>query len=387
MAIDQYCLTTVVRAMPNTNLLRSRKAVTLVLHTDRRLLFISLASFVGIAIVLSFVFSYFEAFEKFYAFSRRREYANLDDVLMALVATMIGWSSALIVLVYTLGQRLEKTVEEKLDAERQLAHGHQLIALGTMLGGIAHSINNQLQPIITLTEMVKSDLPADSEQREDLDRVQRSARAAANMVSQLKAFARHDAGFIEHCQVGPAVQKAVELAQTVVPSTVQFSTDIQPIEREVEVSCVGLEIVLVNLINNAIDAIDGQQGHIHITLRTCDPPAHRLVGAKIVSDQTAWVLLSVEDSGKGMTDEEQRRMFQPFYTTKVVGKGTGLGLSETYGLVHKAGGAFDVTTALGRGTVVTVYLPLKTLSDGPVSPLEANSPSSNAITKDLKENA
>lgn len=115
--------------MPNTNLLRSRKAVTLVLHTDRRLLLLAFASFVGIAIVLSFVFLYFDAFELFYVFSRQHEDSNIDDVLMAVVATMIGWSSALIVLVYTLGQRLEKTVEEKLDAERQLAHGHQLIAL------------------------------------------------------------------------------------------------------------------------------------------------------------------------------------------------------------------------------------------------------------------
>ena len=373
--------------MPHTNLLRSRKAITLLAQLDRRLLLTSVAAFVGIAVVMSCVFMYFDAFEALYDYSRQHEGWNLDEVVMAVVATMVGWSSALIVLVYTLGQRLEKTVEEKLDAERQLAHGHQLIALGTMLGGIAHSINNQLAPIIMLTEMVKSELPADSEHLEDLDRVLHSARSAADMVIQLKAFARQDAGFTERCQVGPAVQKAIRLARTVVPSTVQFTADVQPIQDEVAVSGVGLEIVLVNLINNAVDAIEGLQGHIHVSLRTCDPPAHRLVGAQVVPENSAWVLLSVEDSGKGMTDEEQRRMFQPFFTSKVVGKGTGLGLSETYGLVQKAGGVFDVTTALGRGTQVTVYWPLKAASVEAVSPPDMESPSQVAATGDAKEKA
>ncbi|MBY0465840.1 MAG: hypothetical protein K2W33_12950, partial [Burkholderiales bacterium] len=121
--------------------------------------------------------------------------------------------------------------------------------------------------------------------------------------------------------------------------------------------------------------------------RTCDPPVHRLVGAEAVPERSDWALLSVEDSGKGMTDEEQRRMFQPFFTTKVVGKGTGLGLSETYGLVQKAGGAFDVTTALGRGTLVTVYWPLQAACDGPVSPPDARSPNRAAATADAKEQA
>ena len=373
--------------MPHAHLLRPRKAITLLAQLDRRLLLISAAAFLGIAVVMSAVFTYFDAFEVFYDFSRQHEHWNLDEVLMAVVATMVGWSSALIVLLYTLSQRLEKTVEEKLEAERQLVHGHQLIALGTMLGGIAHSINNQLAPIITLTEMLKSESRADSEQWEDLDRVLHSARSAADMVSQLKAFARHDAGFIEHCQVGPAVEKALRLARTVVPSTVQVTSDIQPIQREIEVSVVGLEIVLVNLINNAVDAIEGLQGHIHVSLRTCDPPSHRLVGAQDIPDRDAWVLLSVEDSGKGMTDEEQRRMFQPFFTSTVGGRGTGLGLSETYGLVHKAGGVFDVTTALGRGTQVTVYWPLKSAGDGTVPPTDVGSPIKAASTVDAKEKA
>ena len=380
-------LNTPTAPMPHTHLLRPRKAITLLAQLDRRLLLISVAVFVGIAVVMSVVFTFFDAFEVFYNFSRQHEYWNLDEVLMAVVATMVGWSSALIVLVYTLGQRLEKTVEEKLEAERQLAHGHQLIALGTMLGGIAHTINNQLAPIITLTEMLKSELPADLELRDDLDRVLHSARSAADMVNQLKVVSRHDAGFVERCQVGPAVEKAIRLARTVVPSTVQVTADIQPIQREVAVSGVGMEIVLVNLMNNAVDAIEGLQGHIHVTLRTCDPPTHRLVGAQVIPDHDAWVLLSVEDSGKGMTEEEQRRMFQPFFTSKVVGKGTGLGLSETYGLVQKAGGVFDVTTALGRGTLVTVYWPIKSAGDGTVAPTDVGSSSKAASTVDAKEKA
>lgn len=335
---------------------------------DKRLLWIMAAIFVGIAAIMFIAFMYFDAFEVLYALTRKQAHWNLDELVVAAIATMIGGSTALIMLVYTLAQRLVKSVEEKLDVERQLAHGHQLIALGTMLGGIAHSVNNQLAPIITLTDMVKSALPAQSDLRQDLDKVLASARSAADMVNQLKAFARQDAGFIEHCKIAIATWKAIRLAQTVLPTTIELVTDIQPIEQEVALSGVALEIVLLNLVNNAVDAIEGQQGHISIWLHRCDPPKNRLLGAPVVRDDVDWVHLSVEDSGKGMTDEEQQRMFQPFYTSKVVDKGTGLGLSETYGLVRKAGGTFDVTTALGRGTLVTVYLPLQPTLNRPGTP-------------------
>jgi len=88
--------------MPHTNLLRSRKAITLLAQLDRRLLLTSVVAFVGIAVVMSCVFMYFDAFEAFYDYSRQHEGWNLDEVVMAVVATMVGWSSALTVLVYTL---------------------------------------------------------------------------------------------------------------------------------------------------------------------------------------------------------------------------------------------------------------------------------------------
>jgi signal transduction histidine kinase len=315
---------------------------------------------VGGTLGLSLLFIEVQAFETLHEFSRAHEEWELDEILLSLVALFISLSlSALIASIY-LSQKLWKLADERLRVERQMAQIRKLQSMGTLLGGVAHSINNHLLPIETLSSLVREELPEESEEAQDLGRVIEAAKGARDMLRQVLNFTHQErhAG-ARYCSIGPTLEASLKLAATAIPSAIRLTHEVPPLNDRIAVSPVDLEVILLNLVSNSVDAIAGATGTIDVTLRLCEIPA------AAAANNTHWVSLTVSDTGQGMTEEQKEHMFDPFFTSKPVGQGTGLGMSETFGIVTRAGGTLEVASLPGKGTKIALFFPVR---HGPSSP-------------------
>ncbi|MDH5749156.1 MAG: ATP-binding protein [Rhodospirillales bacterium] len=314
--------------------------------------------FAILAAALSIYFIEIEAFESFYKFSREHEDWQLDEYILVLFSVLLSVSFATLFATIILARRLLKEVRIQIDVERSLAQSRKLQSMGTLLAGVAHSVNNHLQPVLSLTRLVQSELPKSSDEAQHLDKVLQAAGGAASILKSVLSFSHHAHSDISgRSKIGNTIAVALDIAAAAIPSSVIFTQNIEPLQDTVTISEIDLEISLLNMITNAVDALEGKPGQINVSLNKLESvPATVLHQGKMLS--APLVCLKVSDNGKGMSEDEQIRIFDPFYTTKDVGKGTGLGLSETHGIIAKAGGVINVTSAPGEGTEIAVYVPI-----------------------------
>jgi len=306
---------------------------------------------ISLFIVLSSIFISIDAFETLHTFSRAHEDWELDELILVAVSMIVAISISTLVATIVLGRRLIKNTQERFKVEQQLYQSRKLQSMGNLLGGISHSINNYLLPIITLSRMVKNDLPKDSEEAQDLERVINAANSAKDMLRKVLNFTRQkNMNHKDKCIIGITVKVAVELASTACPSSIQLNTDISDIKETAPISQVNLEIIILNLITNAIDAIENSNGNIYISLYKLESLNSPL--------NCSSICIKIKDNGQGLNEEQKMRIFDPFYTTKKPGKGTGLGLSETYGIISVAKGIIEVDSTEGEFTEFSIYLPI-----------------------------
>lgn len=231
---------------------------------------------------------------------------------------------------------------KRRDLEAQLHHSQKLEALGTLAGGITHDLNNTLVPIVALSKAMARRLPEGSRDRASIDLIIQAADRARDLVGRILTFSRKQS--VEHKPVdlGEIVAQGIKLLRSLVPTTIDLVSELAPVPPVMGDSGQCYQ-VLVNLISNASRAIGSAPGAITVRL-----------GRDTEADG---VVLAVEDTGCGMDEATQRRIFEPFYTTRKVGEGTGLGLSVVHGIVTSYGGRIGVTSAPGQGTTFTIYLP------------------------------
>jgi len=237
---------------------------------------------------------------------------------------------------------LRDVTEERLREAQERQH-QKLEALGQLAGGIAHEINNLLQPILTLgnLNLKRADLP--SSIHEDFTDILSSARQCRDVVHAVLAFARKESAPSEPVRLDTAVESTLTFAQGVLPPSIQVRGHINGGSAVAMVGRTELTQVLMNLLTNAMDAMEGT-GLITVTLEN---------GQK--DDRSC--RLTVCDQGCGMDEPLQQRIFEPFFTTKPQGKGTGLGLSVVHGIVRSWGGSIAVHSAKGQGTRVEIVIP------------------------------
>lgn len=313
-------------------------------------------SYIALVLLISIPLIYFDVAETLYEFSRIYEYRELDELILIALVSLFLFSNYLIFIAIHLGKRLILTNSEKRNLQRSIEQARQLVAMGSVLGGVSHSVNNHLLPVISLTAMVLEDMDPNSDVAKDLGIVLDAALAAAHILRQLKNFSRQDMAVRETCDLGASLAHALQLCKNVIPSSIVLDKAIDaPLNVQVALSEVSLEIVVLNLIMNAVDAIGGAQGRIGVSLALSEVPVD---ASDALRDHSRWVKLVVEDSGEGMSDDQISRVFEPFYTTKPAGKGTGLGLSETYGIIKAGGGNIRVESHPGVGSVFTIQLPV-----------------------------
>jgi PAS domain S-box-containing protein len=225
-----------------------------------------------------------------------------------------------------------------------LVQSEKMAAVGTLVAGLSHELNNPLGIILGFAQGLMRRATLDDNSRMAVSSIERQAQRCAQLVRALLDFSRKKVPVRERVTVSALFERVGELVSGQAHrGDIRFEVlpPAGPLP-ELEVSVQELESALLNLVANALDAT---------------PAGGRVsLGARVAS-QSGGVELSVSDTGEGMTEEVLQRAFDPFFTTKPVGQGTGLGLSITRNIVEAHGGAIDVKTAPGAGTTVRLWLP------------------------------
>jgi PAS domain S-box-containing protein len=245
--------------------------------------------------------------------------------------------------------------EELRRLEWQLRQAQRLEAMGTLAGGIAHDFNNILGAILGYGEMALRGARRGSRLRRDLDGIMTAGERGRALIERILAFSRSGVGERVAVHVEQVVGEALDLLAAKLPAGVDIERQLQAGRAAVLGDPTQVHQVLMNLATNAIQAMTSG-GTVRVSLQGVRLDAARVatVGALRAGD---YLVLEVADSGTGMSPDILERIFDPFFTTKEVGVGTGLGLSLVHGIVTELGGAIDVTSKVGEGSVFTVYLP------------------------------
>jgi signal transduction histidine kinase len=257
--------------------------------------------------------------------------------------------------------RLRVAEREKAEADRdeiyqELLHAQKMDALGTMASGVAHELNNLLQPILMLTEILRERIPeANIESREHAALIIDSIVRARDIVQNIVTFAGKSANHATALDLGQEARAAATLIRSMLPITVILEEQIPDEPCPVVVNRTELGQVVTNLVVNASQAM-GQNGTIDIAVARTEITEAEAVVLRIPPGDYA--SLSVADSGCGIDPALFDRIFEPFFTTKPVGQGSGLGLSVAYGIVRAWKGAIRVQSEVGCGSTMSVLIPL-----------------------------
>ncbi|MGD9148507.1 MAG: PAS domain S-box protein, partial [Anaerolineae bacterium] len=245
------------------------------------------------------------------------------------------------------------TREEEL--ERQFQQALKMEALGRLAGGIAHDFNNLLTIIHLSTRLLERHLQSDESPSNHVRQIREAGERAASLTKQLLSFSRSEVIEPRVLNLNQVVDELNQMLQRIIGEDVELTIDLAEALWPVKVDPAQLEQVLMNLVVNSRDAMpDGGM----LTLKTENVT---LDEAYIVSHVDArpgdHVLLTVSDTGQGMSGEVQAHLFEPFFTTKEQGQGSGLGLSTVFGIVRRSGGHICVESQEREGTTFEIYLP------------------------------
>lgn len=244
--------------------------------------------------------------------------------------------------------------ETKQKLEVALLQGQKLQAMGTLASGIAHDFNNLLYAIIGYVEMARDDVDKNTLVYANLGKVLEASFRGQELISRILAFSRRQHHQFNELDLQTTIEAALSLLRPTIPASV-----IVHYEAETHPTILGnqtqIHQVLVNIINNAVDAMDGE-GTINIHLSSVaadDPILKQFPDIKV----QPYCKIEIIDSGHGMDQSIAERIFEPFFTTKEVGKGTGLGLSIVHSIIKEHQGEISVTSQLGHGTRFMMLLP------------------------------
>jgi signal transduction histidine kinase/ActR/RegA family two-component response regulator len=245
--------------------------------------------------------------------------------------------------------------EEREKLHAQLAQAQKMESVGRLAGGVAHDFNNMLQSILGNVALALEDLPPGGSVRENLEEIQKSGQRSAELTRQLLAFARKQTIQPKILDLNDTVSGMLKMLRRLIGEDIHLAwlpgAGLWPVKMDPS----QIDQVLANLCVNARDAIAGV-GKVtietgNVTLADNDAQNHP---DWIPGD---YVLLTVNDNGRGMDAETRTHLFEPFFTTKELGKGTGLGLATVFGTIIQNQGLIHVDSEEGRGTTFKIYLP------------------------------
>ena len=245
----------------------------------------------------------------------------------------------------------QKRLEAQLKtAQANLIEASKMRALGELVSGVAHELNNPLMASQTILHVIFKNIHEDCTNRKRLELIQKCNNRIEKIVQHLKEFSRQTKPEFEEIEINTPIENALMITgQRLLDHNISISKKLAEDLPGILGDVSQLEQVFLNLISNAIDAMDEVDGNRELMIRS-----------SLIEDQGMQSLsVSVRDTGSGIAQENQDKVFEPFYSTKPVGKGTGLGLSLCFGIVESHGGRIAIKSKLGKGTEVLVILPVK----------------------------
>lgn len=247
--------------------------------------------------------------------------------------------------------------------ERQYQQSQKMEAVGKLASGVAHDFNNLLTVITGFAEFVSASLPDDSQSGDDVAEIIKAADRAAALTHQLLAFSRQQVLHMAPVNVNELVTDMNAMITRLIGEDISVRLALQPSVCVAIADRGQIEQVLMNLVVNARDAMPRGGS---IVIETAEVELENSPFHEEHVEAGHYVMLAVTDTGTGMSMETQKRLFEPFYTTKGVGEGTGLGLSTSYGIVKQSNGHLWVYSEPGSGTTFKIYLP-RSCDEVPVS--------------------
>lgn len=253
----------------------------------------------------------------------------------------------------------QQDISELEQLEEQFYQSQKMESIGNLVGGIAHDFNNILAGMtgkLYLARKKVKELP--EEALRNITDAEDLGFKAASMIQQLLTFARRDTVKMDNIDLVLAIKEAFRLGRIAMPENIQIDLNAFEGSLPIQGDTVQTHQILINLINNAIHAVEGRKdAHVSVSVS----PFHA-DDAFIENNPDLKVRelakLSVEDNGVGISKENIKHVFEPFYTTKGVGKGTGLGLSMIYGAIQRQGGVINIESELGAGCRIDIYFPI-----------------------------
>ncbi|MBT3307271.1 MAG: hybrid sensor histidine kinase/response regulator, partial [Alphaproteobacteria bacterium] len=201
-------------------------------------------------------------------------------------------------------------------------------------------------------------LDANSRAHHNLDVICRAGASAKDLVEQISTFSRQQGLIRERANMFEIVRDGLNLIGSTIPATISVAQKLDPDTGFVFVDVTQIQTVLMNLVANAVDSMEGKNGTLNITLSRAtvtEDPTHSIPGL----EDGDYAKLTIADTGQGMDQETLSKIFDPFFTTKGFGEGTGLGLPSALGIIQKHGATILADSELDAGTNFDVYLPLE----------------------------
>ncbi len=253
---------------------------------------------------------------------------------------------------------VQRDVTQEARLEAQLRQAQKMEAIGTLAGGVAHDFNNILASLLGFTEIALHDfLEPGHPARAPLEEVIRAGQRARDLADQILTFSRRRGDERLPLSLAPVLKEALKLLRASLPATIQINQRIDEGTGLIQADPTQMHQVIINLCANAAHAMGQAGGLLRVELqrRVLDQDqAQGLTGL----EPGPHALLSVADSGRGMSPEVLERIFEPYFTTKGPGEGTGLGLAVVHGIVKGHRGAIRVKSQPGQGSTFQVYFPL-----------------------------
>ena len=254
---------------------------------------------------------------------------------------------------YVIEGMIEDVTEQAL-LQQEFRQSQKMEAVGRLAGGIAHDFNNLLGVIIGYGELLDNSLPNNPEARERVRHITDAAGHAATLTAQLLTFSRRQVIKPRMLKLNSVVTEAESLLRRLIGEDVELQIMLDPNVGEVKADHGQLVQVIMNLAVNARDAMPNG-GILKIATRMSK--AVTAQGNQSHPDDGCFAVLTISDTGCGMTPEVRAHIFEPFFTTKSIDQGTGLGLATVHGIVLQAGGHIEVQSESGKGSSFEIYLP------------------------------
>jgi len=254
------------------------------------------------------------------------------------------------------GIEVVRDITESKKLEEQLLHAQKMEAIGQLAGGVAHDFNNLLTAIIGYATILTQALQQDDRNSKYVEHILSSSEKAAELTKSLLAFSRKQEMELRPIHLKTVFTSVRSLLSRVIGENIQFKVDSPPDDIVIMADAGQIEQVLLNLATNARDSMPSG-GTLRVEVDVVMLGEDSLDTHELESPGK-YAVISVTDTGQGMSDEVAGKIFEPFFTTKEIGKGTGLGLSIVYGIVKQHKGSIHVYSEQGTGTTFKVFLPV-----------------------------